>query len=79
MLFFYTQIVQLNNTNVKSVENASELTKFAMVLKTVLTIKRTNGHVRKNLPNALDQQKFVMASKIVITMRMKKNAASTVS
>ena len=57
----------------------SELTKFAMVLKTVLTMKRMNGHVQKNLQNALDQQKFAMVSKTVITMRMKRNVAGTVS
>jgi hypothetical protein len=57
------------------------LAKFAMVRLTVLTMKRMNGHVRKNLQNALDQEKFAMASKIVITMRMKmlKIVASTVS
>ena len=62
----------------KTVGFVSELTKFAMALLTVPTMKRMNGHVRKNLPNALDHQKFAMASKIVITMRMKRNVASTV-
>ena len=74
----HKSFVEPENTNVKTVEFVSELTKFAMVLLTVLTKKRMNGHV-VGVANALDHQKFVTASKIVMIMRMKRNVASTVS
>ena len=48
----FTNLFQKENTNAKTVEYVLDLTKFVMVLLTVLTMKRMNGHVQKSLPNA---------------------------